>query len=124
MTLFERTKDTAKLRGISLQQTAEMAGLSKNALYNWKTKEPSAVSLKAVADVLGVSVDYLLGKTDETMPAKKSTAETADELLKRSVMAFQGGVVSEERAKQIADAIRPMVEMMVEAEDAKENGKR
>ena len=71
MTLFERTKDTAKLRGISLQQTAEMAGLSKNALYNWKTKEPSAVSLKAVADVLGVSVDYLLGNTDEMHSNKK-----------------------------------------------------
>lgn len=65
MTLFEKTKQMAKQRGLSLQKTAENAGLSKNAIYNWKTTEPSPVSLKAVADVLGVSVDYLLGNTDD-----------------------------------------------------------
>lgn len=64
MTLFERTKNLSKQNGWNLQTTAEKAGLSQNAIYNWKTKEPSKVSLKAVADVLGVSSDYLLGKTN------------------------------------------------------------
>ncbi|MDY5163289.1 helix-turn-helix domain-containing protein [Leuconostoc falkenbergense] len=64
MTLFERTKNLSKQKGWNLQTTAEKAGLSQNAIYNWKTKEPSKVSLKAVADVLGVSSDYLLGKTN------------------------------------------------------------
>lgn len=72
MTLFEKTKQLSKQRGYSLQQTAELSGLSKNAIYNWKTKEPSPVSLKAVADVLGVSVDYLLGNTDDMHANKKS----------------------------------------------------
>ena len=93
MTLFERTKDTAKLRGISLQQTAEMAGLSKNALYNWKTKEPSAVSLKAVADVLGVSVDYLLGNTDEMHPTstEPEVPNDLEEVLKQVNPVMFGG---------------------------------
>ncbi|CAK1245424.1 Transcriptional regulator [Fructobacillus evanidus] len=65
MTVFDRTKKISKLRGFSLQKTAEKAGLSQNAIYNWKTKEPSNVSLKAVASVLGVSTDYLTGKTDD-----------------------------------------------------------
>lgn len=64
MTLFERTKNLSKQKGWNLQTTAEKAGLSQNAIYNWKTKEPSKVSLKAVADVLGVSSEYLLGKTN------------------------------------------------------------
>lgn len=64
MTLFERTKNLSKQKGWNLQTTAEKAGLSQNAIYNWKTNEPSKVSLKAVADVLGVSSDYLLGKTN------------------------------------------------------------
>ena len=103
MTLFERTKDTAKLRGISLQQTAEMAGLSKNALYNWKTKEPSAVSLKAVADVLGVSVDYLLGNTDEMHLAPNAgkqepidLAETVDDSERDNVVSANGQPISDE----------------------------
>lgn len=79
MTIFDRTKDTARLRGISLQQTAEKAGLSKNAIYNWKTKEPSTVSLRAVANVLGVSVDYLLGNTDE-MHSTRTEPELPNDL--------------------------------------------
>lgn len=69
MTPFERTKEFSKKRGYSLQTTAINAGLSKNAIYNWKTKEPSDVSIKAVADVLGVSFDYLKGNVDDPTPS-------------------------------------------------------
>ncbi|QEA34501.1 helix-turn-helix domain-containing protein [Weissella soli] len=66
MTLFERVKIISKKHGFSsLQTLSEQAGLSPNVVYGWKTKEPSAKSLQAVADVLGVSVDYLLGNTDD-----------------------------------------------------------
>lgn len=71
MTLFETVKETAKQRGYSLQETAKRAGLGINSLYQWKNKQPSAKSLQAVADVLGVSVDYLLGNTDEMQPSKE-----------------------------------------------------
>ncbi|MBJ7623924.1 helix-turn-helix domain-containing protein [Weissella confusa] len=107
MTLFERTKDTAKLRGISLQQTAEMAGLSKNALYNWKTKEPSAVSLKAVADVLGVSVDYLLGNTDEMHSSKKEDKKV-DLEQDTTILALDGMELSDEYKQFIIDQVRSL----------------
>lgn len=43
-----------------------MAGLSENALYRYNQGvEPKYATVKAVADVLGVSVDYLLGNTDD-----------------------------------------------------------
>ncbi|WP_027699644.1 helix-turn-helix domain-containing protein [Weissella oryzae] len=75
MTLFERTRETAKERGYNLQTTAKKAGLSENAIYNWKTKTPSPVSVKAVASVLNVSVDYLLGETDEKNPHSNKNVE-------------------------------------------------
>lgn len=66
MTLFERVKEISKKHGFSsLRVLSEQAGLSPNVIYGWKTKEPSAKSLQKVADILGVSVDYLLGNTDE-----------------------------------------------------------
>ncbi|MHA7612062.1 helix-turn-helix domain-containing protein [Weissella viridescens] len=78
MTIFERTKETAKSRGYSLQETAKKAGLSQNAIYNWKNTTPSDVSLNSVANVLGVSVDYLLGNTDEMHPSKSENNSAID----------------------------------------------
>lgn len=65
MTLFERTKQTAKERGLTLRQVEEQAGLGQNSLYAWKKYTPKGSNLQKVAGVLGVSVDYLLGNTDE-----------------------------------------------------------
>lgn len=65
MTTFERVKEISKKHNFSsLRTLAEDAGLSQNAIYGWKTKTPSSESIQKVADVLGVSVDYLLGNTD------------------------------------------------------------
>lgn len=72
MTLFERVKEISKKHGFSsLRVLSEQAGLSPNVIYGWKTKEPSSKTLQAVADVLGVSVDYLLGNTDDMHGNKK-----------------------------------------------------
>lgn len=80
MTLFERVKEISKTKGFSsLQTLSEEAGLSPNVVYGWKSKKPSASSLQKVADVLGVSVDYLLGNTDEMHPKQAdASAENAD----------------------------------------------
>lgn len=112
MTLFEKTKQLSKQRGYSLQQTAELSGLSKNAIYNWKTKEPSPVSLKAVADVLGVSTDYLLGNTDEMHANKNATANEPvdlDDLLSEKGMAmFDGQPLSDEYKKALLAMLNTM----------------
>lgn len=71
MTLFERTKETASNRGLSIQQVAKQAGLGINSIYRWKERNPTTSNIKAVADVLGVSVDYLLGNTDDMYGNKK-----------------------------------------------------
>ena len=71
MTTFERIKEISKQRGLNLKKTATKAGLSENAIYKWKSQTPQSNALQAVADVLGVSVDYLLGNTDEMHSNKK-----------------------------------------------------
>ena len=64
MTTFERIKIVAKEKGMSLLEVNSEAELGKNVIYGWKTKDPNTESLKKVADVLGVSTDYLLGNND------------------------------------------------------------
>lgn len=65
MTIFERVKNIADSRKISLQKLAEKSGMGTNSIYGWKTKTPSVDKISAVADVLNVSTDYLLGRTDD-----------------------------------------------------------
>lgn len=65
MTIFERIKKTADERGLTLTQVSTRAGLGEKTIYKWKYNDPSAPRLQAVADVLHVSVDYLLGNTAE-----------------------------------------------------------
>ncbi|MCT2897686.1 XRE family transcriptional regulator [Lentilactobacillus buchneri] len=47
--------------------------MKTNVIYSWKTKNPSVEKLKAVADVLDVSVDYLLNDVNETNLAANHT---------------------------------------------------
>lgn len=68
MTVFERIKFLSDKQGESMQTVAESIGLSKNIFYRWKTTEPKGVDLQKVADYFNVSVDYLLGRTDNPNP--------------------------------------------------------
>ena len=79
MSIFQRTKEIAKSKGLNLRQLEDKAGLGTNSLYRWKTYNPRMESLNAVADVLGVSTDYLLGNTDNIVPIQeKSINEPMD----------------------------------------------
>ena len=78
MTTFDRIKNISKKKGYSsLRVLSETAGLGPNAIYQWRNKTPRTDNLQAVADVLGVSVDYLLGNTDD-MHANKKDESTVD----------------------------------------------
>lgn len=65
MTLVSRTKEIAKKRGLSLKAVATKAGLAENAIYRWDENNPKSENLQKVADILNVSTDYLLGRTDQ-----------------------------------------------------------
>lgn len=112
MTLFERIKETAKERGISLTALSVKSGLGEKTIYKWKEKEPSANRIKAVADVLGVSVDYLLGNTDD-MHANKKADTSSDDLKEyfdeHPVLKFDG--------KEIPDAEMKIIKRILEDMD-------
>ncbi|WP_125711041.1 helix-turn-helix domain-containing protein [Companilactobacillus zhongbaensis] len=89
MTLFDKVKETANAQGYSLLSLNEKAGLGKNAIYKWKTQKPSIENLTKVAQVLHVSVDYLLGKNNsEAEDTKKKTTVDIDD--DNVIMTFEG----------------------------------
>lgn len=65
MTTFDKVKELSKKEKISIVELEEKLGLGRNSLYSWKKKVPNGANLSKVADFFGVSVDYLLGRTDQ-----------------------------------------------------------
>lgn len=83
MTLYERTIEISKKRGISLKNLAREAGLAENSIYDWKKSTPKADNLQKVADVLNVSTDYLLGRSNELHLTKSNEQNTNSPQLRR-----------------------------------------
>lgn len=62
MDLFDRVKMICDQRGITVAELERCSGLGERSTYNWKRTSPTTDKLQRVADYLGVSVDYLLGR--------------------------------------------------------------
>ncbi|MBF7129040.1 helix-turn-helix domain-containing protein [Pediococcus pentosaceus] len=105
MTLFDKIKKISKERGYSIAEVERKAGISTNYLYQWKKREPSPKSLASVAKVLGVSVDYLLGKDDK--PSTSNEPVDLDKALSEEGIAmFDGKPLSEEYKKALLAMLR------------------
>jgi transcriptional regulator with XRE-family HTH domain len=88
MTVFERIKELAKKRSKTIKQVTQDLNYSENYFYSLKSgKQPSAEKLKEIAEYFNVSVDYLLGRTDDLIGGQES--DDLDEMLDR-MMSFDG----------------------------------
>ena len=95
MTLFERVKSLAKTRGMSLNQVAEKAGLGEKTIYKWKKQDPRTETLAKVADVLGVSVSYLIGENVNVTETNNPITTTDLREVDRDVLSYGGRPISE-----------------------------
>ena len=69
--MFEaRLKQLREQKGLSQYTFAKMLGLSQSAVGNWEAGKriPDAEMLCIIANYFGVSVDYLLGRSDTKNP--------------------------------------------------------
>ena len=62
----ERLNKTRKEKGFSAQQIAQQLGLCLRSYRNYASgdRDPSLTTLGQIADILNVSVDYLLCRDD------------------------------------------------------------
>lgn len=65
-TLAERLVQLKKEKGIKQKAIAEKAGLSLRGYQRYEKgeREPNASTLMRLADIFGVSIDYLVGRTE------------------------------------------------------------
>jgi len=108
MTLFDRTKEVANIRKLSIAEVENKAGLSEKSVYNWKRSNPKAENLEKVADVLNVSTDYLLGRTDKmnlSSPDSQKEVDIKDALEHDIMLAFDGKPISEKYKRIILELL-------------------
>ena len=104
---FERIKELAKKRGLSLNKVEEKLGYSKNTLYSLKRQKVSSDRLQEIADYFGVSTDYLLGRTDNPAIAGEKAPDHEIELddLDGRIMLFDGKPLSDDDKRAIKGII-------------------
>lgn len=103
---FERIKELAKARGITLGALEEKLGLSRNSIYTIKNKKPSAERLQLIADYFGVSTDYLLGRTDNPRIATEADQgpDDIDDIIANAMM-FDGKPLTDDDKRAIRGII-------------------
>ncbi|KEZ14833.1 transcriptional regulator Cro/C1 [Lactiplantibacillus plantarum] len=100
MTLFERVKEIAKKRGMSIAEVERKAGLSENYLYTWKkSANPRRSSIESVAKVLGVSSNFLLSNTGK--PSTSIEPKQIDITDDDYIMTYQGKPIPPEDMEYI-----------------------
>lgn len=103
-TLYDRIKEASDKRGFSIDYVNEKAGLSNKAIYGWKKSTPKADNLQKVADVLHVSTDYLLGRTDDMNLG--SSDDHITDINTDGVFFFDGREVDEDTMDYIRETLR------------------
>ena len=108
---FEKVRELARKKGLSLNQVEEKLGYSKNTLYSLKRQKVSSERLQQIADYFNVSTDYLLGRTDNPAIAG-DTVTTPDgrvvdlSNLRERVVLFDGKPLSDDDVDKIAQIIK------------------
>lgn len=65
MTIYERVEKLAKQRGLSVNKVQQDLHFGNSIIYKWDgTTVPRLDTLLQVADYFGVSLDYLLSRTE------------------------------------------------------------
>ena len=69
MGLYEQIRDIAKSKGYSVNRLEKELGFARSSINKFNKNIPSVDKLQQIADFLGVTVDYLLGRDDVMTPA-------------------------------------------------------
>ena len=124
MGLYEQIRDIATSKGYSVNKLEKELGFARSSINKFNKNKPSVEKLQQIADLLEVSLDYLLSNTDETIKEKAPTLTARDErdiekilnntreqLLSQEGLMFDGDPASPEAIDSILSAMQIGMEM-------------
>lgn len=78
---YEQLKNVCKEHNTTIYAIEKATGASKGSFIKWRTSSPSADKLIEIADLLSVSMDYLIGREIPTIkkvvPVERLKSDTA-----------------------------------------------
>lgn len=108
MSVLYKIKDLANEKGVSLSELERSIGISNGSISKWEKSSPKADTLQKVADYFNVSVDYLLGRTNNKFYGlSDKQREISIEQALKSVMSYDG--------KPMTDNDREILKGIIEA---------
>lgn len=123
MGLYENIRDIAKLKGYSVNKLEQELGFARSSINKFNKNTPSAEKLQQIADLLEVSLDYLMTGVEESQK-KKTTLTSRDErdiekilnrtreqLLTQEGLMFEGDFATPEAIDSIISAMQIGLEM-------------
>lgn len=104
----KRLKELRSKKGILQKDVAKYLGITTSAYgyYEQSKRAPDPETLEKLADFFKVSVDYLLGRTDDPSPPSKDEPKDLEDILKQSDVHFQGVPLSEEEKASVISFIK------------------
>lgn len=107
--LGQRIQNLRKEKGLTQEKLAKIIGISRGSLsmIEINKREPDNDTLKKLADFFNVSVDYLLGRTDDPSPKIKGpTDQEILEIMKKEGIMFDGTPLDEEDKRDIIEVMK------------------
>ncbi|MGB9662429.1 MAG: helix-turn-helix domain-containing protein [Moorellaceae bacterium] len=118
MTLGQKLVELRKSKGLTQEELAKILNVSRGAVSMWEIDQrvPDRLVLGKIADLFEVSIDYLLGRTNDPRtlkdkvfdPTYEPTEMDLEELLKTAKIRFMGEPMAQndrEKLLQIARII-------------------
>ncbi|CAI3315964.1 helix-turn-helix transcriptional regulator [Enterococcus cecorum] len=102
--LLDRVKMLAKNRGITIAELERKLDFSQGSISRWIKQSPSSERVQKVADYFDVSVDYLLGRSENM---NNTDMDTKLERMMDNAMSYDG--------KPISDEDRPIIKGILKA---------
>ena len=115
MDLYERIKIIAKLKGYSINSLEKEAGFPRSYILKFKRITPSVDKMQKIADVLGVTVDYLMTGEDKQLDEQQTPDIGADlndtvaKLSSADTLMFNGMELDEETRKLLLASVESLM---------------
>ena len=84
--MVDRIRELCRQKGTSITKLEVSLGFGNGTIGKWKTNTPSYKRLKAVADALGTTVEYLEGAETKKEPAAQKGGELDDALVRKLML--------------------------------------
>ena len=82
MGLYETIRDIAKSKGYSVNRLEQELGFARSSINKFNKNKPSVDKLQKIAELLDVSVDYLMTGTEDKKEAPVPTARDERDITK------------------------------------------